>query len=86
MPLPSCRPSWGKVSRRIENLKRPISQSNLTDTEVGQLPEGTKVYESTGRMFLLSDMKTVRSGLKRKNPQPECQKGVLGEADQRAGE
>jgi len=52
---------------QIENMKRSITHSTLTDTEIGQLPEGTKVYESAGRMFLLSDIKTVRSGLDKKS-------------------
>ena len=28
---------------QIENMKRSITHSTLTDTEIGQLPEGTKV-------------------------------------------
>ena len=38
----------------------------LTDQEIGALPEGTKVYESVGRMFILSDIKNVREGLETK--------------------
>ena len=69
---------------QIENLKRSITHSTLTDTEIAQLPQGTKVwwagedqnynllhflqvYESAGRMFLLSDIKTVRVGLDKKS-------------------
>merc|ERR1711983_435595 len=48
---------------QIENLKRNITHSTLTDSEISQLPKDTKVYESVGRMFLLSDISTVRAGL-----------------------
>merc|ERR1711976_143746 len=52
---------------QIENLKRNITHSTLTDTEITQLPKDTKVYESVGRMFLLSDIGTVKSGLNNKS-------------------
>lgn len=70
---------------QIENLKRSSTHASLTDQEISQLPEETKVmvwnsfvyescfyynsqvYESAGRMFLLSDIKAVRSGLDKKN-------------------
>nr|ALS04453.1 prefoldin subunit 1 [Acartia pacifica] len=48
---------------QVDSLKRQIAHAMLTDQEIGALPEGTKVYESVGRMFLLSDIKTVREGL-----------------------
>merc|ERR1712066_195279 len=52
---------------QIENLKRTSQHATLTDKEIEQLPEDTKVYESAGRMFLLSDIKSVRAGLDKKN-------------------
>ena len=52
---------------QIENLKRSITHSTLTDTEITQLPKETKVYESVGRMFLLSDIGTVKAGLNNKS-------------------
>ena len=70
---------------QIENLKRSITHSTLTDTEITQLPKETKVcwpcplsvsivhhcvvqvYESVGRMFLLSDIGTVKTGLNNKS-------------------
>ena len=70
---------------QIENLKRSSTHASLTDQEISQLPEETKVmllnifslgilammftqvYESAGRMFLLSDIKAVRAGLDKKN-------------------
>ena len=44
---------------QIENLKRSSTHASLTDQEISQLPEETKVYESAGRMFLLSDIKAL---------------------------
>merc|ERR1712098_1035993 len=52
---------------QIENLKRSSTHASLTDQEIAALPEHTKVYESAGRMFLLSDIKCVRSGLDKKS-------------------
>jgi prefoldin subunit 1 len=51
---------------QIENIKRSMTHSALTDHKIGALPEGTKVYESAGRMFMLSDIKSVRGGLENK--------------------
>ncbi|XP_023338964.1 prefoldin subunit 1-like [Eurytemora carolleeae] len=51
---------------QVESLKRSIAHSMLTDQEIATLPQGTKVYESAGRMFLLSDIAEVRTGLENK--------------------
>jgi prefoldin subunit 1 len=48
---------------QVDNFKRQIAHAMLTDQEIGSLPEGTKVYESVGRMFIRSDTKAVREGL-----------------------
>jgi prefoldin subunit 1 len=48
---------------QVDNFKRQIAHAMLTDQEIGSLPEGTKVYESVGRMFIRSDFKAVREGL-----------------------
>jgi len=51
---------------QIENLKRTITHSGLTEHEIGNLPDETRVYESVGRMFILSDKPTVTSRLTEK--------------------
>ena len=51
---------------QVDNFKRQVAHAMLTDQEIGALPEGTKVYESVGRMFILSDIKNVREGLETK--------------------
>ncbi len=40
---------------QIENLKRTITHSELTAAEIDSLPDETRVFESVGRMFVLSD-------------------------------
>jgi chaperonin cofactor prefoldin len=39
---------------KIENLKRTITHASLTENEIVGLPDETRVYESVGRMFILS--------------------------------
>ena len=38
----------------------------LTEHEIGSLPDETRVYESVGRMFILSDKPTVTNRLTEK--------------------
>lgn len=59
---------------QIESLKRTITHSGLTEQEIGTLPEETRLYESVGRMFVLSDKPTVTQGLTQK--QKTCQEKV----------
>lgn len=59
---------------QIENLKRTITHSGLTEHEIGTLPEETRVYESVGRMFILSDKQTVAGRLTEK--QSTCQEKI----------
>ncbi len=40
---------------QIETLKRTITHSGLTCQEIEALPEETRVYESVGRMFMISN-------------------------------
>lgn len=48
---------------QIENLKRTITHSELTEAEIKALPQETRVYESVGRMFLLSSRPEVGTRL-----------------------
>lgn len=48
---------------QIETLKRSITHSQLTDKEIGQLPNDTKTYESVGRMFVMKDITEARMNL-----------------------
>merc|ERR1711990_366653 len=44
---------------KVENYKRSIKHTELTVDEIKSLPEETRLYESVGRMFMLS----TRSGI-----------------------
>ena len=46
----------------------------LTEGEIGTLPDETRIYESVGRMFILSDKQTVAGRLTDK--QSSCQEKV----------
>ena len=59
---------------QIENLKRTITHSQLTAQEIGSLPDQTPVYESVGRMFLLSNKDDIDKMLDRK--QDTCKEKI----------
>jgi prefoldin subunit 1 len=48
---------------QIENLKRNITHAGLTETEISALPEETRVFESVGRVFMLSNRTAVKETL-----------------------
>lgn len=48
---------------QIENFKRSMTHAQLTDQEIGALPEDAKLYESVGRMFIISSKEEVAKGL-----------------------
>ena len=54
---------------QIENFKRSITHSELTASELKTLPEETRLYESVGRMFLLSSSTEVSEMLTKKQDQ-----------------
>ena len=39
---------------QMESLKTSIAKAQLTDREISTLPEGTRMYESVGRMSVRS--------------------------------
>lgn len=49
-----------------EQLKKSKARYELTDSEISQLTENTKVYATVGRMFVLSTLPDLRSELKGK--------------------
>ncbi|KAK0174626.1 hypothetical protein PV327_010382 [Microctonus hyperodae] len=48
---------------QIDSLKRSKQRAELTITEIAGLDNKTKTYESVGRMFLLDDIASIKSGL-----------------------
>ena len=59
---------------QIENLKRSITHTELTTTELTKLPEETRLYESVGRMFILSSRNDVSGTLGKK--QENCKEKI----------
>lgn len=51
---------------QIAQLTRNITHAKLTDQELSTLPEGTRTYQSIGRMFMLEPIDQVRADLKKK--------------------
>lgn len=51
---------------QIENLKRSIQHSKLTNTEISSMPEDTRMYLGIGRMFLLTEKNEIKDGLTKK--------------------
>lgn len=43
------------ISSQVDVLKRNIQHSKLTEAELQRLDESIRMYESIGRMFVLSD-------------------------------
>uniref|UniRef100_A0A2P2HYC3 Prefoldin subunit 1-like n=1 Tax=Hirondellea gigas TaxID=1518452 RepID=A0A2P2HYC3_9CRUS len=48
---------------QVEGLKKQIVHSQLTDAEIQSLGSEVRVFESVGRMFLLTDIAEVRKNL-----------------------
>merc|ERR1739844_642360 len=44
---------------QVENFKRSITHTELTGAEIKSLPEETRLYESVGRMFMLSSRSEI---------------------------
>ncbi|XP_051162930.1 prefoldin subunit 1 [Leptopilina boulardi] len=51
---------------QIETLKRTKQRAELTSKEITSLPPNTRTYESVGRMFLLDDIKSIKSSLEKR--------------------
>lgn len=41
------------ANARVEGLQRAVFRNTLTEKEISSLPEGTRAYESVGRIFVL---------------------------------
>ncbi|XP_040564942.1 prefoldin subunit 1 [Lepeophtheirus salmonis] len=48
---------------QIESLKRSITHAELTDHEISILSENIPIYESIGRMFILSNKDEIKKDL-----------------------
>ncbi|XP_041987899.1 prefoldin subunit 1 [Aricia agestis] len=52
------------IDSHIGVLKRVAQHAEITQREMAHLPNGTKTYESIGRMFLLTDLEDIKKNLK----------------------
>ncbi|EFA01203.1 prefoldin subunit 1 [Tribolium castaneum] len=62
---------------QIETLKRNKQHASFTEREISSLEEGTKTYESVGRMFVMTPMTQVKENLQKKQAQAEEKIKVL---------
>ncbi|XP_071829231.1 prefoldin subunit 1-like [Apostichopus japonicus] len=54
------------LDMQVEQQKRLQQHAKLTESEIIALPDGIKVYEGVGRMFLLHDKPTIKTVLEDK--------------------
>ncbi|PIK61881.1 hypothetical protein BSL78_01212 [Apostichopus japonicus] len=54
------------LDMQVEQQKRLQQHAKLTESEIVALPDGIKVYEGVGRMFLLHDKPTIKTVLEDK--------------------
>merc|ERR1711990_457307 len=59
---------------QVENFKRSITHTELTGAEIKSLPEETRLYESVGRMFMLSSRSEITGALDTK--QESCKEKI----------
>ncbi|XP_053623683.1 prefoldin subunit 1-like [Plodia interpunctella] len=57
------------IDAKLAVLTRYLQHAGITQREISTLPSDTKTYESVGRMFLLTDLDTVKTNLKNKETQ-----------------
>lgn len=54
------------LDMQVEQQRRLQQHAKLTESEIAGLPDGTKMFEGVGRMFLLHDKPTIKSVLEEK--------------------
>ena len=59
------------ITAQVEQLKRQIQHSKLTDAEIKVMAEDVRMYEGIGRMFSLSDKGKIIKNLDEKTKQCE---------------
>lgn len=51
---------------QCDGIRKQMAHSQLTDKEIQQLGSDVRVFESVGRMFMLTDIPSIRKGLAEK--------------------
>ncbi len=49
------------IDMQVENERRSITHAELTEAEVRAMPQGTRMYNSVGRMFVLAPVGKIHS-------------------------
>jgi prefoldin subunit 1 len=62
----STRSQMKVINMQVDQLKRQIQHSKLTEKELQQLDEKINLYEGIGRMFVLKDKTTIMNNLSEK--------------------
>jgi prefoldin subunit 1 len=82
-----------RIQQQIEELNISVKRSQITDREISHLPDGVKVYESIGRLFMLTPtdevlthIKTDRDESSKKIQKLQKEKGELEQALKRSEE
>lgn len=66
-----------RLSRKGKLFSGEFSSLNCFNREISSLEEGTKTYESVGRMFVLTPITQVKENLQKKQTQSEEKIKVL---------
>ncbi|CAF1284600.1 unnamed protein product [Rotaria sordida] len=66
MKMIDIQTSLKKSTTQIEELKREIQRSKITDKEITTLDENTPMYCSIGRMFVLNNKSDIREQIEKK--------------------
>ncbi|XP_003391893.2 PREDICTED: prefoldin subunit 1-like [Amphimedon queenslandica] len=53
-----------RIQQQMEDLKSTARSSQLTERVIASLPEGTRLYESIGRLFVLTAAAEVKEHMK----------------------
>ena len=66
MKMVNSKQKMKMADLQIESYKRSITHTELTSAELNNLPEHTRLYESVGRMFLLTSRPEISDILNKK--------------------
>ncbi|VVC96962.1 prefoldin subunit 1 [Leptidea sinapis] len=51
------------IDTQLEVFEQVMRHVEITQGEIGAMPPDTRIYDSVGRMFLLTDMEVVKTNL-----------------------
>jgi prefoldin subunit 1 len=71
------------IESQIDQLKRQVHHSKLTESELGQLDQSVRMYEGIGRMFVLSEKAKILGSLETKSKQSSSKIDELEKSKER---